>query len=80
MVRMNKPELEAFLDEQVKAGRFPSREAAVEAAVERMMVEESELDDETLTAIDRAEDEIARGEALDWKDVSAELRAKYLGR
>ncbi len=38
-----------------------------------------ELDEETLNAIDEAEDQIDRGEYRDWKEVSAELRAKYLG-
>ena len=80
MVRLSNPELEQFIDEQVKSGRFASRDAAIEAAVERMMREDAELDDATLAAIDEAEDQVEAGHTRDWKEVSAELRAKYLGR
>lgn len=37
------------------------------------------LDEEILAAIDRAEEQIARGEYRDWEEVKSELRAKYLG-
>jgi Arc/MetJ-type ribon-helix-helix transcriptional regulator len=80
MVRMRKPELEQFIDEQVKSGRFESRDAAIEAAVERMMLEDAPLDDATLAAIDEAEEQFEAGQHRDWKEVSAELRAKYLDR
>jgi putative addiction module CopG family antidote len=80
MVRLSKPELEAFIAEQVKAGRYASRDAAIEAAVERMMQEDSELDEDLLAAIDEAEDQIEQGLHRDWKEVSTELRSKYLGR
>jgi hypothetical protein len=39
-----------------------------------------ELDAEDLAAIEESENQIARGEDLDWKDVSARLRKKYLGK
>jgi Arc/MetJ-type ribon-helix-helix transcriptional regulator len=76
MVRLSKPELEQFIDEQVKSGRFATRDAAIEAAVERMMLEDAELDDATLAAIDEAEDQIDTGQHHDWKGVSATLRAR----
>lgn len=38
-----------------------------------------ELDAEDLRAIEESEQQIARGQCLDWQDVSARLRAKYLG-
>jgi Arc/MetJ-type ribon-helix-helix transcriptional regulator len=79
MVRLTKPELEEFIDQQVRAGRFASRDAAIEAAVERMMLEDAPLNEATLAAIDEAEDQIEAGQHRDWKEVSAELRAKYLG-
>jgi hypothetical protein len=37
-----------------------------------------ELDAEDLAALDESEAQIARGEDLDWKQVSAQLRQKYL--
>jgi hypothetical protein len=38
-----------------------------------------ELDDEDVSAITESERQIACGEDLDWKTVSAELRRRYLG-
>ena len=75
-----KPELQQFIEEQVKSGRFASVEAVVEEAVSRMKDEEvAQLDEDTLDAIDESEDQIDRGEYRSWEEVSAELRAKYLG-
>jgi putative addiction module CopG family antidote len=74
------PELERFIDEQVKAGRFASPAEVLEAGLARLMLDPpDELDEEDLAAIDESEAQIARGEDLDWKEVSSELRRKYLG-
>ncbi len=74
-------ETQRFIDEQVKAGRYTSAEDVLEDAVKRMRDEdELELDEATLAAIDESEDQIERGQYRDWKEVSAELRVKYLGR
>jgi predicted transcriptional regulator len=40
--------------------------------------EPDELDEEDLAAIDESEAQIARGEDLDWEEVSKELRQRYL--
>ena len=75
---LNQPELEALIDEQVKSGRFPSREAAVATAVQQMMHDNTnyEMDDQTSAAIDRAEEQVARGECIDFKTFAAAMRAK----
>ena len=76
-VRLSKPQLEQFITEQVRAGRFPSPDAAVEAAVERMMHDpRGELDDETVEAINRAEEQIDRGEGIDFARFAAAMRKK----
>ena len=76
-----KPELQKFVDEQIKKGRYRSPDDVLEEALIRMMEEEAlELDDETLDAIDESEAQIDRGEYRSWKEVSAELRAKYLDK
>ena len=72
-----KPNLQAFVDEQLKAGRFASTEALVEEALERMMLEELPLDEETLRAIEESEAQIARGEWVDAKEVAKQLRARF---
>ena len=76
-----KPELERFVEAQVKAGRFGSPAEVLEAGLARLMLDRrsDELDEEDLKAIEESEDQIARGEDLDWNEVSATLRRKYLG-
>jgi Arc/MetJ-type ribon-helix-helix transcriptional regulator len=81
-VRLTKPELQRFIDNQVKAGCFPSPEAVVEAAVERMMVDQetNDLDQETADAINRSEDQIDRGEGIDFRRFASEMRKKCVDK
>ena len=74
-----KPEVERFIDEQVKTGRFSSREAVVEAAVERMMDdgEDLELTDEDVAVIQESTQQIERGEYVEFDAFAAEMRKKY---
>ena len=74
-----KPEVERFIEEQVQAGRFESREAVVEPA-ERMMHEPPEalaLDDEDIKAIDEADRQIDRGEFIEFPEFAAKMREKF---
>ena len=71
-----KPEFEKFIEEQVKAGKFASPAAVLEAGLERLMFDE--LDEQDLAAIEESRSQIARGEDMDWREVSARLRSKYL--
>jgi len=82
LVQLNRPEINKFIDDQVKAGHFPTVEAAVEAAIENMMRDRvgDDLDDETSAAINRAEEQIARGEGIDYKTFAAEMRKKFAVR
>lgn len=81
-VRLTKPELERFITDQVKAGRFPSSDAAIEAAVERMMLAQAdaELTDEDVDAINESEEQFDRGEFVDFDAFAAEMRKKYSGQ
>ncbi len=76
-----KPELERFLDEQVKAGRFSSASAAVEAGIARLMLdpEPDAFDEQDLTEIRQSLDEMRRGDVLDGEKLHRELRSRYLG-
>ena len=73
------PEVERFIDEEVQAGRFSSREAVVEAAIGKMMVEREEfaLDEEDVAAIIESEEQIDRGEFVEFETFAAEMRKKY---
>jgi len=75
-----KPELEKFVQDQVKEGRFASPAEVLEAGLARLMLDPpDDLDAGDLAAIEESEAQIARGEDLDWKVVSQELRRRYLG-
>jgi putative addiction module CopG family antidote len=76
------PELRKYVEEQVRAGRFASPQEVVEAGLARLMLDPppDELDDEDLAALEESEAQIERGEDLDWAQVSAALRQKYLGK
>jgi Arc/MetJ-type ribon-helix-helix transcriptional regulator len=74
-------ETEQLIEAQLRKGGYNSADDLVRVALELLdQVEPEALDDETLAAIDRAEDQIERGAYRAWDDVKAELRAKYLGK
>ena len=79
-IQLTKPELQKFVDEQVKSGHFASPADVVEAGLARLMLDPQpeQLDDATLAAIDEAEAQYERGEGRAWEEVREELRAKYL--
>ena len=63
---LKRPDLEQFIDEQVKTGRYPSAEAVVEAAIADLRDNSgAELDDDTIAAINEAEAQADRGEGMD---------------
>ncbi len=79
LLELKSPELRKFLDEQVRAGHFPSPEAAIEAAVAQLMVDQAsvELSDEDLEAIAESDAQFDRGEVIDFDTFAAQMRAKY---
>lgn len=81
MIVALKPEIEKFIDDQVKAGRFSSAAEALEAGVARLMLDPApdELDAKDVAELRESLEQMRRGEVLDWRTYSAELRSKYLG-
>lgn len=77
-----KPELERFVDEQVRAGRFASRAEMLEAGIARLMwdVQEDVLDAQDIADIRESLEQLKRGEVVDWVEFSAPMRQKYMGR
>ena len=79
-VKFSNPEVERYVAEQVRSGRFPSADALLEEAVGRMMVEQpDELTEADWAAIAEADAEIERGEYEDFDVVAARLMAKVRG-
>ena len=76
-VQLSKPELAKFVDDKVRAGEFPSQEAVVEDALARMMADEETLTDQDITEIDASDDEIDRGEFVDFDAFAAEMRKNF---
>ena len=76
-LQLKKPELEQYIEEQVKAGVFPTPEAVVEDALQRVMLEEVELTDEELADIQESRREFELGEVVDFKEFAARARKKY---
>jgi Arc/MetJ-type ribon-helix-helix transcriptional regulator len=74
-----RPELQTFIEDQVKAGRFPSTRAAIDEAVEQMRLnlECSQLTQEDIKAIEESDAEIDRGEYVDFREFAARMRKKY---
>jgi len=79
-IRLTKPELQKFVDDQVRSGQFTSPEQVIEAGLARLMLDPAppeDSDNETLAAIERAEAEFERGEGRPFKEFATEFRAKH---
>ena len=74
-----RPELERFVDEQVKAGHYPTAAAVVEAALADMAIGQlaDPLDDEDSAAIAEADAEFDRGEGMERDEFRAELARRF---
>ena len=73
------PETERLVEEKLKSGGYRSADDVVHAAMQALNeLEARGLDEKTLDAIDRAEDQIERGEIYQWADVREKLRAKFV--
>jgi putative addiction module CopG family antidote len=74
-------ETRRLLEEKLQSGEYRSADEVLHAALEALNeLESHSLDEATLDAIDRAEDQIERGQVHDWKDVRERVRAKFLGK
>jgi Arc/MetJ-type ribon-helix-helix transcriptional regulator len=73
------PKVEGCLQAKVQAGEFSTPDAVIEAALSQMMESAVDrLDADELPTICESLAQMKRGEAGDWKQLSSELRAKYL--
>lgn len=72
-------DVQQFIDEQVREGRFASPEELIEAAVMDMRDADEELDEETLAAIKEADAQAERGEGMDVDEFRAQMVKKFPG-
>lgn len=75
------PGTQKLLDEHLTRGGYASADDLVRAALEALEAREPiSLDEATLDAIDRSEDQIDRGEVHALDDVRDRIRNRFLGR
>ena len=73
-------DVQQFIDEQVKAGHFPSPEAVVEAAIIEMRRADEELDDQTVAAINEGLEQADRGEGVELDEFRAQTMKRIAGK
>ena len=72
-------ETQKRIEEKLKSGQYGSADELICAGIDALDEFESEgLDEETLGAIERGNEQIERGEVYDWKDVREQVRMKFL--
>ncbi len=76
-----RPELQKFIDDEVKSGGFASAPEVIEAGLARLMLDPApdEVDAATWAAIERAEAALDRGEGIPLDEAFARLRRKRAG-
>jgi Arc/MetJ-type ribon-helix-helix transcriptional regulator len=79
-ITITDPESKQFINDQVEAGIFSTPQEVVEAAIERLMHNQSKLTDEDIESIDKSESQIDRGECVDFDEFAAEVRKKHISR
>lgn len=76
-IRFKNPELERFIDSKVKSGQFPDQQSVVEDAVSRMMEEDITLTADDIADIKQGDQEMDRGESVEYCEFAAEMRKKF---
>jgi Arc/MetJ-type ribon-helix-helix transcriptional regulator len=76
------PDLAKFIEDEVRARRYDSADAAVNAAVLRLKAEHEllaeEIDDDDVAAIEEGLAQLQRGEGRPWEQVRAEFKARHV--
>ena len=77
-----KPDIQRFVEDQVKVGRYHSVDEAINEAVSRLRVENDllnqDLDDDDVAAIEEGLAQLNRGEGRSWESARADLRDRHL--
>ncbi len=70
------PELERFIQEQVRTGKFASPAKVLEGGLARLMLDQEPdvLDEKDLIRVRASIEEMQRGLTVDWKNFSMPMR------
>ena len=75
------PETQRLLEDQLRSGQYADPDEVLRAALNALHdASPTGLDEETLDAIDEAEDQIERGQTIAWEEVRAQIRARFITR
>ena len=80
---LTQPELQRFIEDQIKEGRFASASELVEAAVARLMLDpelDEKFDDARLASVRKSHEQIIHGHVRTFIQAADELRRKHLAR
>jgi Arc/MetJ-type ribon-helix-helix transcriptional regulator len=73
-------ETQALIEERIKQGGYSTADDVVRVALDVLhQVEDEQIDDGDIANIRHAIEQMKRGETIDWKQFSGQIRKKYLG-
>lgn len=82
-ISLTHPELQRFIEDQIKEGLFASASDLVEAAVARLMLDpelDEKFDDARLASVRKSQEQIIHGHVETFNQAADELRRKHLAR
>ena len=74
------PETEQLIEQKLQECGYQSVDELIRNALHNMNALHSGLDEQTLDAIDEAEDQIERGEVFEWEDVKKHLQERIASK
>jgi len=73
-------ETQALIEERIKQGGYSTADDVVRVALDVLhQIEDEQIDDGDIANIRQAIEQMKRGEVIDWKQFSGQIRRKYLG-
>ena len=73
-------ETQALIEERIKQGGYSTADDVVRVALDVLhQIEDEQIDDGDIANIRHAIEQMKRGEVIDWKQFSGQIRRKYLG-
>lgn len=75
------PETEALIHDRTKRGGYSTPDDMVRVALDVLhQIEDQQIDDREMAELRASIEQMKRGEVVDWKELSAPIRAKHFGR
>jgi putative addiction module CopG family antidote len=73
-------ETRALIEERIRQGGYSTADDVVRVALDVLhQVEDEQIEDQDIATIRQAIEQMKRGQVVDWKNFSQQIRKKYLG-